>query len=449
VTKRLLIVMATLVAVVSLALAIPLARVITNDELESFVAGLQIETLAAASVMSSEPDIDWQSTADSVAEKTGARVVVVDLGVNLVADSGDSGLDRVFQRPEIEDALVGQLASDVRYSDTLVTDLRYVAAPIVQNYEIVAAVRLSLSETDAYAQARIAQYWLALFVASVVSAAAFVAWLLSRSITRPVIALTEVVEVLPTDLDARADEKSGTFEIKQAAVALNKTASRLQGIVARTSRVAADASHHLRTPLTGIRLRLEAISDLSDRDDVRADADAAIEEVDRLGHRIDQILALTRADSGATALMSESLGQIATDRIAAASVLAVDHGIEITSELIDCAVMVPVGTSERIIDELLSNAFDYARTTIHIQLTRSNDVAELSVRDDGPGIDEGTKAGLLFDRFYRGKSAVPGGSGLGLALVAESARACGGDARAVNHVDPGGLEVVVSLPCAG
>jgi len=163
-TKRLLIVMATLVAVVSLALAIPLARVITDDELESFIAGLQIQTLAASSVMSSQPDVDWQSTADSVAQETGARVVVVDSDVNLVADSGGSTLDRVFQRPEIQDALAGELASDVRFSQTLVSDLRYVAAPIVQNYEIVAAVRLSLSETEAYEQARIAQYWLALLL---------------------------------------------------------------------------------------------------------------------------------------------------------------------------------------------------------------------------------------------------------------------------------------------
>ena len=448
-TKRLLIVMATLVAVVSLALAIPLARVITDDELESFIAGLQIQTLAASSVMSSQPDVDWQSTADSVAQETGARVVVVDSDVNLVADSGGSTLDRVFQRPEIQDALAGELASDVRFSQTLVSDLRYVAAPIVQNYEIVAAVRLSLSETEAYEQARIAQYWLALFVASVVTAAAFVAWLLSRSIAKPVIALTEVVDELPTDLGVRADEKSGPAEIRQAAAALNQTAARLEGIVARTSRVAADASHHLRTPLTGIRLRLEAISDLSERQDVRSDADAAIAEVDRLGHRIDQILALTRADSGVTSQITESLGTIVSDRIEAATVLAADHDIEIVSDLAQCNVVVPAGTSERIIDELLGNALSYARSCIHITLTQVEGKAELSVRDDGPGLAAGSHPDLIFERFYRGSGAIAGGSGLGLALVAESARACGGDARALTYTDPTGLEVIVSLPCAG
>ena len=86
---------------------------------------------------------------------------------------------------------------------------------------------------------------------------------------------------------------------------------------------------------------------------------------------------------------------------------------------------------------------------IHITLTQVEGKAELSVRDDGPGLAAGSNPELLFERFYRGSGAIAGGSGLGLALVAESARACGGDARALTHTDPTGLEVIVSLPCAG
>ena len=445
-TKRLVIVMVTLVAVVSLALAIPLAFVIADDRIENFVAELEINTLASASVMSSQPLIDWQATADSAADRTGARVVVVGNSLNLIADSDSSDLDRAFDRPEIEQALAGQLASNERYSVTLSNDLRYVAAPIIQNYQVVAAVRLSLSESEVYADARRSKYWLALFVASVVGAAAFLAWLLSSSIARPVVSLTSVVEALPTDLGARADDTSGPVEIRHAASALNKTAERLEGIVARTQRVAADASHHLRTPLTGIRLRLEAISDVSDRDDVRVDADAAITEVDRLGHRIDQILALTRADSGAASLVSESFGEVIAERVEAAQVMATDQGVIITTDLAECTVLVPAGSSERIIDELLGNAFTYARGSISITVECGDDQVRLCVRDDGPGIPGVPDADLIFERFFRGDAAVSGGSGLGLALVRESARACGGDAHAISHREPSGLEVIVSLP---
>ena len=77
-TKRLVIAMTLLGAVISLALAVPLGIVISDDQIENFVDGLEIETLGTASLMSSEPYIDWQSTADATAERTGARVVVVD-----------------------------------------------------------------------------------------------------------------------------------------------------------------------------------------------------------------------------------------------------------------------------------------------------------------------------------------------------------------------------------
>jgi signal transduction histidine kinase len=448
-TKRLVFVMVALVAAVSLALAIPLAFIITDDRIENFVAKLEIDTLSTASMMSSQPFIDWQATADSVADRSGARVVVVNDVLNLVADSDSSHLDRAFDRSEIEQALTGQLASNERYSETLSMDLRYVAAPIVQNYQIVAAVRLSLSESAAYADARRSQYWLALFVASVISSAAFLAWILSRSIARPVVLLTRVVEALPTNLAARADDTTGPAEIKRAASALNKTAARLEGILTRTQRVAADASHHLRTPLTGIRLRLEAISDVSERVDVRADADAAITEVDRLGHRIGQILALTQADSGAASLIEESFGEVIAERVEAAQVMATDQGVTITTDLADCTVLVPAGTSERIIDELLGNAFKYARGSIAITVACLNDQVRLYVRDDGPGIPGVVDVDLLFERFFRGDAAVPGGSGLGLALVRESARACGGDAQVISHTDPSGFEVIVSLPCSG
>ena len=63
-----------------------------------------------------------------------------------------------------------------------------------------------------------------------------------------------------------------------------------------------------------------------------------------------------------------------------------------------------------------------------------------------PGIPGVADADLIFERFFRGDAAVSGGSGLGLALVRESAQACSGDAHAISHSEPSGLEVIVSLP---
>lgn len=449
-TKRLVIAMVTLVALVALALAIPFGITISTDQRAKFVGGLERDALATATIMSTQPYVDWQTTAEATAERTGARVVVVDQQRTLIADSDATEVDRSFDRPEINSALSGYLSSDVRYSSTLNTDLRYVAAPIVQNYQIVAAVRLSLSEDQVDSLVLDAILWLIAFIVSVITVAAIVAWLLARSIAQPVDRLTKVVETLPSDLSVRADENIGTKEVRSASAALNTTANRLEGLIDRTQRVAADASHHLRSPLTGVRLRLEAISDLTTDPEISSNAEAAMSEVDRLARRIDQILLLTRADSGSVDVAREELAVIAVDRVNAASVIAQERGIDIEIDVESnyCDVLVPVGTCARIIDELLGNAMSYATSKIVVTVKPVGRFAELVVSDDGPGLPEGTDPESIFDRFFRAKNSVPGGSGLGLALVQESAHLAGGNTQASRSTELGGLQVTVRLPLA-
>lgn len=449
-SRRLVLAMTSLVALVALALAIPMAIVVATDQRAAFVSGLETDTLAAASILSSQPPIDWQTSTQDVAQRTGARVVVVDAERRLVADSDESTLARDFDRVEIDDALGGVVASDVRYSNTLATNLRYVAAPVVQNYQIVAAVRLSMPEYDLDDEISGTLSWLALFVISVVVAAALIAWLLARSIAAPLRRLADVAEELPVDLDLRADESSGPAEVRKVASSLNSTAARLGSIVARTQRVAADASHHLRTPLTGVRLRLETIEETSSDPDIAHEAEVAIAEVDRLTHRIDQVLALARSDAGAGERFSTDVAAVATERCAAVLPLARsrDIALTVTTPTEDAVgdVLAPVGLIERIVDELLGNAMSYARTSIEVSVSVPNSDVVLQVSDDGPGVPEEEYA-TIFERFSRGSSSIPGGSGLGLALVRESALTLGGDARAARSRF-GGLQIEVTLPRA-
>jgi signal transduction histidine kinase len=437
--------MTVLVAVVAVALAVPLAIVVANDQRAAFISNLEVDTLAAASVMSSEPVFDWQATAQETADRTGARVVVVDGNKNLIADSDNSSLDRLFDRPEINQALAGSLASDVRYSSTIGGDLRYVAAPIVQNYQAAAAVRLSLPEDSVNDQVRQTVRWLVVFVASVVLTAALVAWLLARSIASPLRRVASVAAELPEDLDLRADETHGPAEVRAVAKSLNSTASRLSGILQRTQRVAADASHHLRTPLTGVRLRLEAIEDISDDSQVQVEARAATAEVDRLTHRIEQVLALSRSDAGMAPFESQDATQVIRDRVAAASAMFEEKDVELTADVDDGVfVAAPSGVVARVVDELLGNALQYADHRVHVTVTKSAREATLSVADDGPGVPRAERESV-FQRFTRGSTSVPGGSGLGLALVRESVAGLGGSARA-GESRWGGLDVTVRMP---
>lgn len=439
--------MALLVAVVAAALAVPLTIVVSNDQRAAFVSGLQIDTLTTAATLASQPRIDWGKTVAAVAQATGARVVVVDAGRNLVADSDNSSLDRSFDRPEVQAALAGSLTSDVRPSVTLGEQLRYVAAPVVQNYDVVAAVRLSLPESIVTEQVQRTARWLAVFVVTVVIAAALVAWLLARSIASPLRRLAAVAHELPDDLDRRVDETSGPVEVRSVAHALNSTATRLSGLIRRTQRVAADASHHLRTPLTGVRLRLEAIEDLSDQAEVQAEAQAATHEVDRLARRIEQVLALARSDAGTAHFSPQAMSQVVGDRAEAAAGMFAERGIDLETELEPGVfVSAPVGVIAQVTDELLGNALQYARSRVLVSLHVTARTAVLLVEDDGPGLPAEDRE-AVFERFRRGSTAAPGGSGLGLALVRESVAGIGGRATATaSRWD--GFAVQVTVPCA-
>ena len=447
-SKRLVIAMTSLVALVAIALAVPMAIVVATDQRAAFVSDLETETLAAASRLASQPFIDWQTSITDVANQTGARVVVVDVDGTLMADSDDSGLDRSFDRPEINDALLGLVASDIRFSQTLGTELRYVAAPVVQSYQVVGAVRLSLPEYDVDDAIQGTLLWLVAFVISVVVAAALIAWLLARSIASPLQQLADVAEALPENLEMRADADGGPAEVRKVATALNSTAGRLSAILSRTQRVAADASHHLRTPLTGVRLRLEAIEDTTSDPEVAEEAAAAITEVDRLTRRIDQILALARSDTGAGEMVVVDVLAAVADRVQAAQVMAQERGqvlrFDYTQGGSAVTISAPMGVVERMVDELIGNAVTYARREIHVELRSEDSWVVLSVEDDGVGLPEGER-NSIFQRFVRGSNSAPGGSGLGLALVSESATAIGGSTRA-DAATIGGLRVGVRLP---
>ncbi|CAB4833708.1 unannotated protein [freshwater metagenome] len=288
--------------------------------------------------------------------------------------------------------------------------------------------------------------WLLAFVGAVIIAAALVAWLLARSITAPLLGLAAIARALPDDLTLRASETDGPEEVRAVGHALNETAEKLNGIVHRTQRVAADASHHLRTPLTGVRLRLEAIEDISTESAVQDQAQAATAEVDRLTRRIDQVLALARSDAGNIDEHVVDISEIVRSRVEAATYLADERGIALNIEVNDgVQILAGPGIVARVIDELLGNAMSYAKSRITVSVGVENGLAKLEVADDGPGVSA-KEYESIFERFVRGTHSVAGGSGLGLALVREAARAHGGDAIAEAEAN-GGLRVIVTWRC--
>ena len=167
--------------------------------------------------------------------------------------------------------------------------------------------------------------------------------------------------------------------------------------------------------------------------------------LDRLTHRFDQILALARSDAGANPVRVD-LHEVVRQRIAVGRVQADAAGVKIAAALPDFQVLVLAGEGAvaRVVDELLGNAFIYAAADVSASVTEPGGYAQLVVADDGPGVSDPDLASV-FERFYRGSNAKPGGTGLGLALVRETTTAVGGSARAESN-ENGGLTITTTWP---
>ena len=210
----------------------------------------------------------------------------------------------------------------------------------------------------------------------------------------------------------------------------------------------AAVSHELRTPLARIMALLDTM-DLPDAD-VRELVELARGEVEGATALIDEILFLSELESGKEVV---SLGH--TSALPMLEEVARDHasaaeraGVEVVVEG-DPLVDVPLRPRMlRIVCEnLAENALRYAGhgSTLRLSIGRSDDLAVLTVADNGAGVPEETIP-RLFERFYRGDAArTTRGTGLGLAIVKHIVVAAGGDIQADGGLGRG-LRIRATFP---
>jgi two-component system, OmpR family, sensor kinase len=431
-----------------IALAVPLAVNVDRRAKDAFYAGIdsQTQVIAASLGGSPAPGGTLAGVCRAVARygrETDARVVVTNGGGLLLADSNRARPTRIrfatAGRPEISTALSGSGIRLIRHSTDLGGDLLVVAYPILDQGTIVGAVRLS--QPIAAVDSRVHRSWFAIAgVAAAVGLVGFaVAWLLASSLARPIHAVgTTAGRLGRGDLAARAPE-GGPADVADVARALNRMADELVGLIEAQREFVANASHQLRTPLTGLRLRLESLAAGPES----ADAQAGLREVDRLSELVADLLVLARAGVPPPAPATCDLRQearAATDRwrpVAAghAGTVTLDEPADPVSIAADAADVAAI------LDNLIENAIVYTPQGSTVSVSVTGD-AVLRVRDDGPGIDP-DEAARVFDRFYRGSAGreTPGGTGLGLAIVRDLAARWGGAAE----LEPGGPGTAVAV----
>lgn len=423
-------------------------RILTAEvERDAFV-------LAASSedVLEGSDATDLGGLVRAYAARTGARAIVVSRAGIAIADSDpDEPAGRDFStRPEIASALRGVVASGVRRSDTLDLRLLYVAVPASSGGRILGAVRITFPMGDV--QARIERGWwtLALVALIVLGAATVVGWRVAATVTRPLQDLEAVAERLAGgDLGARAQQTGGPEEVRSLAETVNAMAARLEELIVAQRAFVADASHHLRTPLTALRLRLENIEDAAGPD-LADETDAAAREAWRLERIVDGLLALARAEGVRPTRTRIDVGAIISERLGTWAPLAAERAVDLRAEVpAERFALVAEGALDQILDNLLANALHVSPAggsiTVRV-LDAPGGMLAVHVVDDGPGMSA-TNRGHAFDRFWRGLDA-SAGSGLGLPIVRQTARANGGDAG-IDAAPSGGIDAWVRLVRAG
>ncbi|MGE5227502.1 MAG: ATP-binding protein, partial [Planctomycetaceae bacterium] len=242
------------------------------------------------------------------------------------------------------------------------------------------------------------------------------------------------------DLSARAGDVEGTAEVKELAHSFDEMAGRVERTVQSQREFVANASHQLRTPLTGMKLRLESAIAEAPSDDVRRQLEAADKEVDRLSEIVDRLLVMSHEiEQGVPTHvdLAEAVRRAAErwhDRAAQMGSRLQVHGPSSVAQANPTDI-------DQILDNLLDNAIAYAPGPIDVTTGLDDGRAWFAVRDHGPGIPAGERDRVV-ERFYRGRSAPAGGSGLGLAIARELAEKWGGS-LSVADTEGGGTEIRV------
>jgi signal transduction histidine kinase len=256
-----------------------------------------------------------------------------------------------------------------------------------------------------------------------------------RWITVPLRTLATAAEQLGRDIHRPPLPEDGPTEVQQAARAFNRMQERLSRFIAERGRTFTAMSHDLKTPITRMRLRTELLDD----EGVRT----------RFGKDLDEMQAMV---TQTLEYMRDETVQEPQQRIEMNALLeSMQSGYQETGGQVEVkgnAAGPFVGRPlalRRCITNLLDNALRYGgRATIVVDDRPS--MLTLRVQDEGPGMPE-DQLERAFEPFFRGeasRSRATGGTGLGLGIARNIARAHGGDVTLRNRAE-GGFEAILTL----
>lgn len=251
-----------------------------------------------------------------------------------------------------------------------------------------------------------------------------------RSVAADVTSLADRAERLGSGQKRTPLKATGLPEVDRVAELIDRSADRVERLIAAERQFASDASHQLRTPLTALSMRLEEILQAEDPRTVREEARSALAQVERLATVVEHLLDNVR-DNNLRA------GPVPLDDVVLQQVVEWEPAFHAAGRLVRAsgtrglvALATPNGLSQ-VLATLLENSLIHGAGTVTVS-TRSTGISlVVEVTDEGPGVPS-ELGPRIFERSVSGRR----GTGLGLAVARELAEAEGGRLELVQQKPP-------------
>ncbi len=294
-----------------------------------------------------------------------------------------------------------------------------VAVPVSDGDTIVGAVLVSVDRGQVYAT--IVRTWLGMVALAAVAVA--VTWLLARRQARRLAAPLELLagraeRLGDGDFSVRTTA-AGIAEIDTVSSALDRTATRLGDLVERERAFSADASHQLRTPLTGLQLGIEAAL-ITPGSDLRVALSEALDTSRQLEHTVADLLALAR-DAARDGQVLELAGLLNDVRARWNGPLAAKDRplrVNVDPDLPD--TVMSAAAAKQVLDVLCDNSLRHGAGAVTVSARDAEGALAIDVADEGAlRVDDPRE-------MFRRRSSRAGGTGIGLAFARRLAEAEGG-----------------------
>jgi signal transduction histidine kinase len=396
------------VAVALVLFAVPLAIMVRSAFFTQ--ERVELERAALAAALHVGPQFASGDQVELPAAAADNPVGVYDLKMRLRAGQGPGTADPITRSASRGAVADGQIGTDL-----------VVAVPITSGENVVGVVRASAA--DSVVWTRVILAWLAMAALAVTAllVAILVARRQARLLSEPLEALSTVSRrIADGDLTARA-EPNVIPEIHQVAQTHNAMVGRLTEMIDKERHFSANASHQLRTPLTGLQLGLEAAL-TNPPADLRPVLLTAAEQVRVLHRTVDEVLALARLGSDQWLVATpRPLGQL-MDEVETrwhGPLAAQGRRLLVILEPDLTTIEVPGSLITQILNVLIDNALRHGRGAVTLTAREISDALAVDVADEGSITIE---PAVVFDRGTSGDE----GQGIGLALARSLAEASGG-----------------------